>query len=151
MQERKVYLVKLEDGSSRVYDYRSRIADISNRRVHSIEEIVIGEPLTSEHVSNTYYWQKLWWVGVITLFGAASYMLFSGNNSKTVRANEMTSNTCTTLTQPIKREMCYKGFVKLRKITRLEIPTDHEINLVNMESMPNQRIYADEDTLLVVD
>ncbi len=76
MLERKVYLVKLEDGASRLYDNRSRIAELSNHRVYSIEEINIGEALTPNQL-NGIRLNGFGWVGGLTLIGVIFYMLFS--------------------------------------------------------------------------
>jgi uncharacterized membrane protein len=105
MLERKVYLVKLEDGASRLYDNRSRIAELSNHRVYSIEEINIGEALTPNQL-NGIRLNGFGWVGGLTLIGVIFYMLFSGISSiNPVRADEFKD--CSPIAIPLKRERLY--------------------------------------------
>lgn len=155
MLERKVYLVKSEDGASRLYDNRSRIAELSNRRVYSIEEINIGESLTPNQL-NGIRSQGFRWIGALTLIGVILYMLFSGISSiKPARASEsqVSANEfkdCSALAISLKREMCYKGFIKLRFISRSQIPTDPSTKVISMEIFPALKAFADGDTLLIV-
>ncbi len=156
MLERKVYLVKLEDGASRLYDNRSRIAELSNRRVYSIEEINIGEALTPNQL-NGIRLQGFRWVGALTLIGVIFYMLFSGISSiKPVRASEsqVSANEfkdCSAVVVSLKREMCYKGFIKHRFISRSQIPADPNVKAISMETLPNLKAFAEADTLLIVE
>jgi hypothetical protein len=148
MLERKVYLVKSDDGSSRFYDNRSRIAELSNRRVYSIEEIIIGEALTPNQL-NGIRLQGFRWVGALTLIGVIFYMLFSGISSiKPVRASEV--QVCSAMAISLEREMCYKGFIKHRFISRSQIPLDSSIKVISMETLPSLKVFADGDTLLIV-
>jgi uncharacterized membrane protein len=148
MLERKVYLVKSDDGSSRFYDNRSRIAELSNRRVYSIEEISIGEALTPNQL-NGIRLQGFRWVGALTLIGMIFYMLFSGISSiKPVRASEV--QVCSAMAISLEREMCYKGFIKHRFISRSQIPLDSSIKVISMETLPSLKVFADGDTLLIV-
>ena len=155
MLEHKVYLVKLEDGASRLYDNRSRIAELSNHRVYSIEEINIGEALTPNQL-NGIRLQGFRWLGALTLIGVIFYMLFSGISSiKPVRASEAQVHAnkfkdCSAIAIPLKREMCYKGFVKLRFISRSQIPTDPSTKVISMETFPSLKAFADGDTLLIL-
>lgn len=165
MLERKVYLVSLADGSTRLYDNRSRIAELSNHRVYSIRELNIGEPLTQEQL-NLGRLYGLGWVGALTLLGALGFMLFSGITSiKPVRASDslaiVTSTNspfiatseakdCSTMAFSLKREMCYRGFTKQKFIARSQIPTDPAKIAIAMESIPSLKAYADGDTLLIL-
>jgi uncharacterized membrane protein len=148
MLERKVYLVKLEDGASRLYDNRSRIAELSNHRVYSIEEINIGEALTPNQL-NGIRLNGFGWVGGLTLIGVIFYMLFSGISSiKPVRASEV--QVCSAMAISLEREMCYKGFIKHRFISRSQIPTDPSTKVISMETVPSLKAFSDGDTLLIV-
>ena len=148
MLERKVYLVKSDDGSSRFYDNRSRIAELSNHRVYSIEEINIGEALTPNQL-NGIRLQGFRWVGALTLIGVIFYMLFSGISSiKPVRSSEV--QVCSAMAISLEREMCYKGFIKHRFISRSQIPLDSSIKVISMETLPSLKVFADGDTLLIV-
>lgn len=60
MLERKVYLVKLEDGSSRLYDDRSRIAELSNHRVYSVTEFNVNEILAPKNSQTSQIKYKTW-------------------------------------------------------------------------------------------
>jgi uncharacterized membrane protein len=116
--------------------------------VYSIEEIIIGEALTPNQL-NGIRLQGFRWVGALTLIGVIFYMLFSGISSiKPVRASEV--QVCSAMAISLEREMCYKGFIKHRFISRSQIPLDSSIKVISMETLPSLKVFADGDTLLIV-
>jgi hypothetical protein len=50
----------------------------------------------------------------------------------------------------LEREMCYKGFIKHRFISRSQIPTDPSTKVISMETVPSLKAFSDGDTLLIV-